>query len=181
MSRPYLFSKQAVEPLVFMAKEKTILKQVKREKDIVYGAQAVRKQIGMFSRPTQDYDVYSRRPQTSARRLEKSLDRQAGGNFYYSKPAEHPGTYKVKYVGVDRKPNTRDDISVADFTKPNRPIKYRVINRIRYAQLSETLKDKQRALKSKKYAFRHHFTCHPYSMSSHHCLSNYRHHRTNTT
>jgi hypothetical protein len=151
-----LFPKGAVENDILMFNiDRPILNQVRRDKNIVYGAQSIKKQLGVLARHTNDYDVYSRNPQISARKLERALDKQAGHNFYYTKPAMHPGTYKVKYVGNDRKPNTKDDLEIADFTKPTRKIGYVVIDNIRYSKLRESLIDKHKSLGDKKFAFRH--------------------------
>lgn len=152
---PYVLSRKMAEPFVFLGKEKVILSQAKRDKNIIYGAQSIKKQIGFFGRETQDYDVYSNRPRYSAKKLEKNLDNKAHSDVYYMKPALHRGTYKVKYVGQDKKKFTRDDIDVADFTVPKRNVKYIMIKGIRYSHLSESIKDKYRALLAKKYAFRH--------------------------
>jgi len=151
----YLFSVRSSEPFVYFGKDKIILNQAKKDKNIVYGAQSVKKQIGMFARPTQDYDIYSNNPRASAHKLQKTLDKHSGGDYYFSRPAMHPGTFKVKYVGVDRKKDTQDDIEIADFTKPNRKIAYTNIQGVNYSALKETLKDKFKSLKDKKYAFRH--------------------------
>ena len=127
----------------WMNRKPIFLNQIRREKDIIYGAQSIGAQIPRFiSRPTTDYDVYSKKPQQSARRLDKNLDRSAGGNYYFVKPAQYPGTYKVKYIGPDGRANTVDDVSVADFSPMHNGIRYVTINGMRYIVLSAVIHDK---------------------------------------
>lgn len=131
--------------------------QARKNNEIIYGARSLKKQIGLFSlaRPTSDYDVYSSKPKRSAVKIEKTLDQSSGGNNYYVKPALHPGTYKVIDVGFDQKKNTRDDFGVVDYTKPDRRIKFKKINGIKYAAISEIVKDRKKSLADKESAFRH--------------------------
>lgn len=130
---------------------------LKKRKEIVYGARAMNVQLPItHNRLTEDYDVYSKKPRRSARKLERKLDKAAQGDCYYTKPAMHPGTFKVMDKGPDRKRETEDDFNVADFTIPNRRIKFKTIGGIRYAALSERKKDAKRALKEPEFAFRHH-------------------------
>lgn len=143
------------EPFTFIGKDKIVLSQVKRDNNIVYGGQAIKRQIGPFARDTKDWDIFSTRPKQSANKLERSLDQRAGGDYYFVKPAQHEGTYKVRYSGFDRKRETEDDQEVADFTKPDRKVKYKYFDGIRYVDLSEVVKDKQKAVADKEFAFRH--------------------------
>ena len=135
--------------------KKIILNQVKRDKNTIYGAQAIKKHIGLLARPTVDYDSNTPRPRASANKLKNTLNRKAPGSPYFSKPAMHPGTYKVKNVGRDKKPNTKDDLEVADFSRMTQKRKTQVINGIRYTQLSESEKDKRASLRDKQFVFRH--------------------------
>lgn len=143
------------EPLTYFDRKKVILKQVKKNKSIVYGATAIKKHIGFLARDTQDVDVIAKNPKKSAKQLEKSLDKMAAGDFYYVKPAMHPGTFKVKHKGMDKRMNTDDDIEIADFTKPSRKVKTKMFGGIKYVALPEIIKDKRKSLADKEYAFRH--------------------------
>ena len=126
----------------WMNRAPIVTNQIRREKGIIYGAQAIAAQIPRFiSRPTEDYDVYSKHPQQSARTLDRRLDRAAGGNYYFVKSAQYPGTYKVKYVGPDGRVNTKDDVSVADFSQMHGQ-QYVTINGLRYVLLSAVINDK---------------------------------------
>jgi hypothetical protein len=86
--------------------------------------------------------------------LQKKLDKNAGFDYYYSKPAEHEGTWKVKGRGNDNIKGTDDDESIADYTKPDKKIPFILIKGIRYRILKEELKRKQATIKDKEYKFR---------------------------
>lgn len=143
------------EMITYSNRGKHIFNQVEKNKSVVYGGQAIKKQIGFLARHTKDYDVLSRKPKKSARQLERTLDNKSDGDYYYATPSIfHKGTYKVYHKGVDRKKGTRDDIGIADFTKM-RAMKTKTIDGVKFAQLSEVVKDKRKALADKQYAFRH--------------------------
>lgn len=133
-----------------------ILKQIKQENDIIYGARSIQRQIGILSRPTKDWDVFSNKPKSSAMIAERNLEKQDKGEQYYVKPALHPGTYKVEYVGADKRKGTKDDVGVIDFTQTPSP-KPKTINigGILYRKISEEKKAKLKALKDKTQEFRH--------------------------
>lgn len=139
----------------FLTTNRFILNQVKQNKSTIYGAQSIKKQIGIFGRPTSDFDILSKQPKKSARQLEKTLDKASGADIYFTKPAIHPGTYKVKHKGADMKKNTADDIEIADFTKPTRKFKTVNIEGIKYVRLSEVIKDKRKSLADQEFSFRH--------------------------
>ncbi len=137
------------------SKQKIILNQIRKKRLIIYGAQAIKKQIGMIARPTEDYDIFSINPKKHARQLERKLDKKSRGDFYYVKPALHPGTFKVMYKGADERKGTKDDLTIADFTIPKRKLKIKVIEGVKYVDIREAIKDKLRILSEKQYAFRH--------------------------
>jgi len=136
-------------------RKKHILKQAKKNKSIIYGGQAVRKQIGIaFSRYTMDIDVLSKKPKKSANTLQRTLDKKSGGDYYFSTPSKfHKGTFKVYHKGADLRRGTKDDIGVADYSKM-RKVKTRMVDGIQYVKLSEVIKDKKKALKDKEFKFR---------------------------
>ena len=139
-----------------MDTNKIILGIVKKEKDIVYGARSIQRQTGIVSRPTSDWDIFSNKPKSSAEKTEHALDKSAGKNLYYTKPAIHAGTYKVEFVGKDMKKGTKDDVGIADFTTMPKP-KPATINLggILYRKLSGEKKAKMKALKDPTQEFRH--------------------------
>lgn len=136
---------------------KHILGQARRNKETLYGARAMNKQLSWkwLSRPTFDYDIYSKKPRKSARQLEKTLDRASNQDIYYVKPAMHKGTFKVMHKGYDKIKGTKDDYGIADYTKPQRKIKSIKQNKIRYAHISERVKDAKTSLKNPMFKFRH--------------------------
>ena len=137
-----------------MYRENFILNQAKRNNEIVYGAQSVKKQLGVLARSTFDYDIYSRNPKRSAVMLTRTLNRASKSKDYYNKPALYPRTKKVMHVGVDRVRGTRDDLGIVDYTV-TKPVKTVKINGIKYSKLSETVKDKRKSLGDLMFKFRH--------------------------
>lgn len=131
--------------------------QARNNNEIIYGARALQKNLGQLnSRPTKDWDVYSNRPKNSAEKLSKSINRASKGNYTYTKQSDfHDSTFKVYDVGKDNIRGTKDDFGVADYTKPDRKIKTVTFNNIRYADISETKKDKLKALSDENFKFRH--------------------------
>jgi hypothetical protein len=137
--------------------ENTIKNQAKREKNIIYGARSVQAQIGFIgSRPTDDWDIFSKKPKKSAMKTERVLDRLWGYDKFYTKPAMHPGTFKVMNKGFDNRKGTKDDYGVVDYTKMPKPPP-RTINILgnRYRKLSQEKSSKFKALRDKTQKFRH--------------------------
>ena len=137
-------------------RERIIIKQAKRNKSIVYGAQSVNRQLNPFiQRRTFDYDIFASKPKRSAKQLERSFERKSGVDFWYVKPALHKGTYKVMYAGADARQKTKDDIGVADYTKLERGTKYKVIRGVRYSTIAQERANRLRSLRDKEFRFRH--------------------------
>ena len=134
--------------------EEILIAQAKKNNSIIFGGRAIKKHIGFFARPTRDFDVLSTSPKRSARQLERKLDTVAQEDIYFTQPALHPGTTKVMNKGRDMRKGTKDDFGIADYSKPRRGIKSKRINGVRYVLLSETIKDKRKAIADKQFAFR---------------------------
>ena len=135
--------------------DKTILKEVKKNDEIVYGAQSIKKQIGFLGRPTVDWDILSKTPQQSAKKTEEELEGLHKGEQFFVKKAQHKGTFKVQYIGQDKKKDTKDDVGIADYTKlklKEPPTK--LINGIRYRTLTQESKAKRSAISDEDFAFR---------------------------
>jgi len=136
-----------------------ILKVVRIDKGIVYGARSIKKQIGMFGRSTYDWDVFFNKPKSSANKTEKLLDKTFGDVYYVAmlKHKDKKGiSWRVKHIGRDKIPKTQDDYVVADYTKMPIPIpKYITIHNIKYRVLSAELQKKIETLKTKSKKFRH--------------------------
>jgi len=139
-----------------IAKDEPVKTHLRKTKNIVYGARAMNQQLPLhLRRNTDDFDIYASKPRNAARKMEKHLDKHYGGDYYFVRPAIHPGTFKVIDKGMDNKPNTKDDYPIADYTKPNRKIRFMEKDRIRYARLSERRKDIKTSLRDKESAYRH--------------------------
>ena len=137
--------------------EETILKQTKKEKNIIFGAQSIKAQIGsLTARPTKDFDIFAKKPKISAINTEKNLDKLWGSNYFYTKPALHPGTWKVMSIGNDNRKGTKDDEGIVDYSGIPKP-RPRVVNirGIRYRKLSSEKRAKYKALRDKESEFRH--------------------------
>ena len=135
--------------------DKIILNLVRKKKQMIYGARSIQAQNPLFARDTNDYDIFDKQPKASAKLLQKLLDKNVGFDYYYMKPAEHKGTWKVKGRGIDLKTNTEDDESIADYTKLDKKWKYKIINGIKYRILKEELKRKIATIKDPEFKFRH--------------------------
>lgn len=130
--------------------------QTREDKDIIYGGQSIKKRLGAVGRKTRDYDIFSKKPKLSARKIEKKLDKVYGMDAFYVKPAEHPETIKVMHIGIDKKAKTKDDYNVIDYSPTPKPTpRFDIINGIRYRKLSAEKKAKLKSLKDKEYEFRH--------------------------
>jgi len=136
-------------------REKKLLAKARKRKDIIYGGQSIKAQIGIFARPTSDFDIFTKQPKKAAMNTEKDFDRIVGFDYFYTKPAKHPGTWKVKGRGVDLRKGTRDDEETVDYSKYPRPKpKVIMINGVQYRKLSQEKKAKYKAIRDPKYKFR---------------------------
>jgi len=132
-----------------------IKKFLKETNAIVYGARSINAQTGIITRPTQDWDAFSPSPEKSAKQLQRELDRLVKGDFFYHKPAMHKGTWKVRTIGDDLIRDTPDDQDIADFSKPEKKVKVKIIDGLRYRHLKEEIKAKEHSLADKEMKFRH--------------------------
>jgi len=137
-------------------RERIILKQIRKNNNILYGGKSIMKQLPFFlRRTTEDYDIYSKTPKKSARQLERKLDKQIGMDYFYVKPALHPHTFRVMHRGKNLR-DPRDDVGVADYTKMPKPKpKTKVIEGVKYSLLSHEKKNKLKSLRDPAYKFRH--------------------------
>lgn len=133
----------------------TLLRQARKEGNIVFGGQAIKKRLGILARRTKDFDFFSRTSRKSALKAEMNLNRVFRDNVFFTKKGTNPGTFKVKHKGNDLLPNTNDDIGVADFTlTPRPPPKFFVSKGVRFRTLREELNAKKRLVKNKEFLFR---------------------------
>ena len=139
---------------------KIILKDVKKNKFIIYGRQAMNKQLPGFMRAyTEDYDIITpkNKYKSAANNMKDKLNcNVAGGRkWFYTKPALHPGTQKLMYIGNDLKKGTQDDINIADYSAPSFKLKTVNIDGIKYQTLSSIKSGKKKILKDPESKFRH--------------------------
>ncbi len=128
--------------------KKIILKNVRKKQHIVHGARALNEFFPPFlDRPTEDYDVFSSTPKSTAEKIEKRLDKRFGGDFFRTEPAKFLGTVKVKSNVTER--------TVADYTKPKREIPHTKRRGIKYANFNHFKKRIQESLANPKNRFRH--------------------------
>jgi hypothetical protein len=127
---------------------KIIRNNIKRRGHIVYGARALNAHLPSYlDKHTEDWDVYSKTPKKTAKRVERKLDKAYGGDYYYTEPAMHPGTHKVKSK-ITR-------TGVADYTKmPASKIPTKTIGGIKYITLAHSKKMINRALRNPEAKFR---------------------------
>jgi len=132
-----------------LQEDEVTLKQIKQDRNTIYGARAIKQHLGWRARETKDYDAYSNNPRRSAKKLKNKLSRMSQSNVYYTQPAQYPSTQRVK-----RRSDINRDVVVADFTQ-TKPRQITTINGINYVLLNEIVKDKRKALSCKKHAYRH--------------------------
>ncbi len=135
--------------------EIALLKQARKEDNIVFGGQAIKKKLGILARRTKDFDFFSRTPMKSAVRAQANLDRVFRRDLFFAKKGSNISTWKTKFVGRDLKKGTADDVGIADFTKTPKPVpntfKFRGV---KFRTLKEELKAKERLVRTKGFEFR---------------------------
>lgn len=143
--------------MTYIHKDREIVSQAKKNKEIVHGARAMNRQLafGFMERQTGDWDLFSSSPRKSATMLEKNLDRKSKDDVYYVKGGEHRGTFKVRHEGFDNKAGTEDDFTIADYTKTPRGIKKVRIDGLFYRDIDDIKKSKESILKQKEFKYRH--------------------------
>lgn len=116
--------------------------------EVIYGEQALRAYFPKYlERHTQDYDVYSSKPFRDARQAEHKLDKKFGGDFFYVKPAQHPGTYKVM--------SNVNEEGYADFTRKPPKTKYKKIHGKNYISLNIEKQHRLKSLNDPESSWRH--------------------------
>jgi len=131
------------------------LQQFAKRKNIIYGAQSIKKQLGIRGRPTYDFDIFSNNPKKDAYAIERQLEKIAPNtDLFYVKPALHYGTFKIMFKGKDLIKNSKDDVGLIDLSKKEGIIKYIKIENNLYRILQQELKAKLKALKDPTQKFR---------------------------
>lgn len=133
----------------------TILNQAKKEGNIIYGGKAIQRKLKFDSRPTMDFDLYSKKPKKSAIKSKTNLNKNLHTMGFFAKKGTNKSTWKVKNVGRDNLRNTKDDIGIADYTKTPRKVpKFFTIKGVKYRSLQEELQAKKKLIKNKDFEFR---------------------------
>jgi len=129
--------------------DKLIMKELKGEDEIVYGARSVNAQVPAYlKKHTEDWDIYTDdNPKEVASKIEKALDKRYGGDFFSVAPAKHEGTYKIKSRVTGRE--------IADVTFKEDEIEHRTIGGINYATLDHQVQKLKVALSKEDAKFRH--------------------------
>jgi len=124
-----------------------IRKDAIAERDIVYGTHALNAQMPKFlQRKTDDWDIFTSNAQREAKELEDKLDAAYGGDYFYTKQAQHPGTYKVESYITGKE--------VADYTKKPARTPYITKKNIQYVPLSWIETSAKRVLKDEASQYR---------------------------
>ena len=135
--------------------DKTILGVARKRKQIIYGARSIQAQNNLFARDTKDWDVFDKNPKKVAKIVEKILDKQMKGDYFYTQEAMHKGTWKVKGIGKDQIKGTEDDESIADYSKLEKGTPFVIKNGVRYRKLREEINAKKKSVADPEFEFRH--------------------------
>lgn len=127
--------------------KKVILKNARRKGHIIFGARSVNQQVPMYlEKPTEDWDIFSKTPKKTAKRVEKKLDKRFGGDFFSTEEAIHKGTYKVQNKVTLR--------NVADYSKPEGKVPFVKRKGVKYANLEFQKKQIKKSLDDPESKFR---------------------------
>lgn len=128
--------------------KRPVKKQVRQNQSTIYGGRAMNESLPIHLRTiTTDYDIFSSNPRRSARQLERKLDRQAGGDCFVVRQAQHRGTWKVV--------RKNDNKGIADFTKPKERFGSIRNDGVSYTDLDYEEKKRKQMLRDKKAKYRH--------------------------
>lgn len=135
--------------------DRTLLNQARKEGNIVFGGKSIKRSLGFHGRPSKDWDFFSKTPKKSAIRADNNLDKTFGENVFFKKMGANPGTWKIKHVGLDGKPRTKDDVGIADFQRIPKP-KPKTFESlgINFRNLNDEKKAKKRLVEGKEFDFR---------------------------
>ena len=113
-----------------------ILRQSRRDKTVIYGGHALNKIMGRgFQRNTYDYDVYSNKPLSHARQIERSIDRGTNSDLAFVEKTDYPsgGTSKDLFRVKIRV----NDAVEADYNRMPKGIRIIKRNGVRYESLGD--------------------------------------------
>jgi len=129
--------------------DRVVKRDLMGDDEIVVGGKAVNKQLPRFlRRSTEDWDIVTPDdPEEVAEELEEKLDKEYGGDFFYSEPASHAGTQKIRSHVTEK--------GVVDITEIVGPVDHKTINGINYATLDYQKGKIQESLSDPESSFRH--------------------------
>ena len=123
---------------------RAVLDMAQKKKQIIHGARATNQQLPVpLRKKTVDYDVYTKKPEQSAKELASKLNKEFGSKFKVVQGL-HKGTYKVK----------KGKETVADYTQVTKRPK--TVNKfgVQYAKVDYAKRKLQKLVRDEKTAFR---------------------------
>jgi len=154
--------------------EKHLIPQLKKSGDTLHGRHAVNKQYEHYlgkelaeqeqlTKPTYDYDVWSKEPEQRAKSLEQSIDKYYGCDFAFCEPAmvgidprtahenrEPKGAFSRWVVKTRATPQGQQEVDYT--TYPNRPYKKKKIDGVNYEALdSAMMREEDMKMRPKRY------------------------------
>jgi hypothetical protein len=129
--------------------DQKVMDHVRKTGGILHGGKATNIHLPPhLDKHTEDFDVYTKKPKVSARKLEKALDKMVKADLFKTIEAKHKGTYKVV--------NKETGKTIADFTKPKSKIPHEIefggVNVAKLKYIKEKLK---RIISDPSKEFRH--------------------------
>jgi hypothetical protein len=123
-----------------------ILDKAQKEQQIIYGARAINRQLPIYlKKKTEDYDILTKKPKSSAEELVNELNRRLGKKEYVVVKAKHKGTYKIKDISGR---------TIVDYTQLKRIPKNIASWGNRYYDIKSIKKNIQKRLKDPTKEFR---------------------------
>lgn len=123
-----------------------IMNQVQKNRSTVHGQESINRQLPKhLNRKTKDVDVFSKKPEKSAKDLAKKLNKEFNSKEFTVKKGVNKKTFKVK----------RNGQTVADFTATTRLPKTKKILGISFANLESQARKLKKIVKKPELKFRH--------------------------
>lgn len=122
-----------------------ILNLAQKKGQVVYGQQAVNVQLPKrFQRKTIDYDIYTKKPEQSARELLKELKKEYKNGKFKVVKGTNPKTWKVK----------KGKKTIADYTGTTKKPGYKKVLGVSYAKLKYQKGRLGKLVKRKEFEYR---------------------------
>ena len=124
---------------------KAILDLVRKREQVIYGGQAIKKQLPLNLRmETKDYDILTKKPKESAEELARRLNIEFGKKKFKVEQARHKKTFKVK----------KGKETIVDYTATTKKHKTKNIFGVKYAALEYQKKKLKKILKDPTLEYR---------------------------